>query len=485
MAGSSVARFSLGVGCVLLAFAGCSSSDDGLPGEGSGASGGTGGSGGSGGATTQTTSGPDGDGDGVTDAQDNCPDDPNEDQWDTDLDGQGDACEPQDGTFEHPFIITGTPLPVRYYDARDTHDAPSDAVDTYPGFEQLDESGPEYVYAFRLAEAARVAGTIAFDEPAGTDVDLHLLSAVEPLALVTRGHTAIYGLLEPGTYWLVMDTFVSNGAEQLGPYALELSIRPRALAPSETFNETILAAVDYLWASYRLLGYASAVLTHDIPYGDYGVIEATGGAKTMCVAAVMEVMLTAMSIYAEDTGQASVFDFLPIESWQTLDPDHIKAHIWLGHDLDSWGTADALRHFGMGDNVPFEELHPGSFININRTTGTGHAVVFLSYVDLAGGELPSWDESVVGFKYFSSQGGFDEGAGGLDFRYAVFEEYGDPTMPGKTDRHVIYSTDQRYLNTGEMWSPSRWVVQDYLPPPGAGPASFDPFYFDGQAADAP
>jgi hypothetical protein len=56
-------------------------------------------------------------------------------------------------------------------------------------------------------------------------------------------------------------------------------------------------------------------------------------------------------------------------------------------------------------------------------------------------------------------------------------------MPVKTDRHVIYSTDQNYLNTGEMWSPGHWLAQDYLPPPGAYASSFDPSFFDGRAAE--
>ena len=74
------------------------------------------------------------------------------------------------------------------------------------------------------------------------------------------------------------------------------------------------------------------------------------------VAAVMEVMLVAMQLYAEDTGDRSVWSFLPVESWQTLHSHHIKAHIWVNHSLNSYGTADALVHFGMGETVPFEQL---------------------------------------------------------------------------------------------------------------------------------
>ncbi|MBW2456777.1 MAG: hypothetical protein JRI68_19830, partial [Deltaproteobacteria bacterium] len=267
------------------------------------------------------------------------------------------------------------------------------------------------------------------------------------------------------------------------PYDLALSIRSRQPAAATEFNDFVLAAVDYLWANHRLLGYDSAVLTHDVTYGSYGVVPANGGAKTMCVAAAMEVILTAMNLWAEDRADATVFDFLPKQSWETLASSHIKAHIWVNHTLDSWGTADALAHFGMGVNVPFEELTAGSFINLNRTTGTGHAVVFLSFIDLGGNESASWHPDVVGFKYFSSQGGLAEGAGGLDFRYAIFEEFGSPAMPGKRDLHVIYSENQHLLNTGVMWAPDHWVQADYQPPSGAAVSVFDPITFDGVTAD--
>ncbi|MBI4701922.1 MAG: thrombospondin type 3 repeat-containing protein [Deltaproteobacteria bacterium] len=591
---------------------------DAAPAGPSAASGGAAGAAGSGGAAPGQ---PDGDGDGVTDELDNCPDVPNPDQEDADRDGEGDACELQEGSREHPFIIPADPLLPDYHDGRDTHDAPSDLIDQYPGHEDVDESGPEFyyvvglgertevrasiarpepegtdidvhllsgldpvelvargnyevratlepgvyyfvldtyvqdgephlgsyeipvalgtwhagtaedpllpgedpeqplvlpfffgdsrdthdgvsddfdsypghedidesgpeiVYRFTVGEPARLAATIAFDQPEGTDIDLHLLSSLDGPALVTRGDTAIYALLEPGTYYLVMDTYAKDGAPQLGPYDLVLSIRSRHPPPSARFSQHVLAAVDYLWAQHRLLGYDAAVLTHDVPYGSYGLIKATKPPRTMCVAAVMEVILTAMNIWAEDTGDATLFDFLPKKSWETLDPDHIKAHIWVNESLGAYGTADALAHFGMGENVPFAELEPGSFVNLNRTTGTGHAVVFLSFLDVVGGEHAKWQPGVVGFKYFSSQGGYDAGAGGLDLRYAIFDEYGAPEMPGKRDLHVIYSDSQKTLNTGVMWAPDHWTLQDYVPPAGATPSSFRAGYFTGKMGE--
>ncbi len=368
------------------------------------------------------------------------------------------------GTLADPLAPGGDasaplPLPFAYADARDTRQATSRAFDTYPGLTALDLRGPEQVYRFTVAEPARLAATIAFAEPAGTDVDLLLLSDAAPGALVARGDTALTATLAPGAYTLVVDTKVAGGVEQAGPYELRLSVRARRPAASPRFNDYVLAAVDFLYAEHRLQGYGSAVLTHDIAYGRQGAIAATGGARTMCVAAVMEVLLTAMTFWAEDRGDDRVFDYLPIESWQTLRPSHIKAHLWVNHSLGSGGTADALRNFRMGEVVPFEQLRPGSFVNLNRTNRTGHAVVLLAFVDRQGREHAAWNPDVIGFRYFSAQGGEAVGAGGLDFRVAVFAGNPDPPTRDRLDRGVILSANQRYLNTGEAWSPDRWGTQ--------------------------
>lgn len=437
---------------------------------------------------------PDADADGVADAEDNCPQDPNPEQLDWDADGQGDACAVQDGTPEHPFIVyhEGS-LPAHYVftDKRDTSEATSDTFDSYPP-NDLDESGPEYIYLFHLSRAARVTAEILSPEPSGVDIDVQLLSALDPLELIARSDRGVYAELDPGYYFLSLDSYAGGGTPLAGPYVLDLTVRPIDLADDEIFNHYVLDAVDWLYANYGLLGYDSAALTHDIEYGTYGVVTASAPPRTMCVAAALEVILTAMQLYEQDTGDSSVWDYLPIVSFQRLGSDDLRGHVWVNPDINAGGTSDALRHFGMGMTVPFEQLRPGSFINLNRTTGTGHAVVFLAFIDIDGNESPSWHDGVVGFKYFSSQGGYDAGSGGFDYRYAVFADYGSPTMPGKRDLNIIYSQDQRYLNTGMLYNPSLWLptarVLGIKTRARSGTevmSKFDPVYFDGHTYDDP
>lgn len=396
--------------------------------------------------------GPDGDGDGVPDAQDNCPAQANPSQADYDRDGVGDACTPQDGTVAHPLIISVDDPHFTFVDERDTSTSASDAIDVYPP-STADESGPEIVYVFRVEQPVYFAAEVTKPEPSGVDIDVHLLSSLTPLALIARDNLVVSEALAPGVYYLVLDSY----AGKAGPYTLDVAIRPQSPSASETFNAYILKAVAQIDATYKLLGYDAAALTHDISYGSKGTIKATKPPRTMCVAAVMEVILTAMQIYAQETGDNTVFDFLPLSSWQTLSSSAIRGHLWVNPAFNAGGSADALRHFGMGMTVPFEELAPGSLINLNRQNGTGHAVIFLAFIDITGNESSSWHSDVVGFKYYSSQGGYDAGSGGFDERYAVFSQHGSPTMPYKRDTGVLDSDDQRLLNTGVLYAPSRWL----------------------------
>jgi len=252
--------------------------------------------------------------------------------------------------------------------------------------------------------------------------------------------------------------------------AVSIPLRAEARPAEKYFNAYVLKAIDYLRANYGLLGYdISSILTHDITYATYGVITARHAPLTMCVAAQMEIILTAFEIYARETGDNSVYDYLPKRSFEGLSVTDLEGHIWVNPACNANGTADALINFGMGERRPFENLTPGDFVNINRTTRTGHAVTFLGYIDKAGKILPKYGAAVVGFKYFSSQGHAAAGEGGLDYRDAVFSKFGCPdNMPVKRDCNVIYSADQKMLNTGTMLSPAFWT--HVMPQASAGAA---------------
>ncbi|PIU17618.1 MAG: hypothetical protein COT18_13020 [Elusimicrobia bacterium CG08_land_8_20_14_0_20_59_10] len=298
--------------------------------------------------------------------------------------------------------------------------------------------------------------------------------------LFPSGASAAQGPLDLGNInFSAITAFQSPAARAVAvPYRLDEPDGDRY------FNAYMLKAVSYLYANYGLKGYdISSILTHDIVYHTFGTLTARHPPLTMCVAAQMEVILTAFRLYAEETGDYSVYEYLPKRSFEGLRVTDLKGHIWVNHAFKAYGTADALINFGMGERRLFEDLKPGDFVNINRTTRTGHAVTFLDFINDKGEIQPEYNDTVVGFKYFSSQGRKEEGLGGFDFRYAVFSSFGCPEMPYKRDCNVIYSTDQVYLNTGVMLSPKYWTHVMPAEDPAAGETVFNRSYFNGLTTD--
>ncbi len=226
------------------------------------------------------------------------------------------------------------------------------------------------------------------------------------------------------------------------------------------FNRYILKAIDYIDARYAGLGYdINGALTRPIAFHDQGSIKALRPPRTMCVAAQLEILLIAYQLYYRDSRDTRPFIYLPKRSYERLGKQDLRAHIWVDSKLKSYGTADAFINFGMGERTAFKDLRPGSFININRTNRSGHAVAFIAFIDREGNALPEYDASkVIGFRYYSSQGKYGRGEGGFGYRDAVFSKHGCPTTlkRNKRDCGVIWSEKQSMFTTGSLLAPAHW-----------------------------
>ena len=125
------------------------------------------------------------------------------------------------GTFDAPFAIRALP----FGQLSDTRTSASDVVDRYGCDEEIDESGPEHVYRFDLAEE-RTLRFWAYG-PSGADVDLHLLRSRDR-ECIDRHDELLIRKLEPGRWLLVVDTF--SGDSAAGEYVLTVEqIRGREL----------------------------------------------------------------------------------------------------------------------------------------------------------------------------------------------------------------------------------------------------------------
>jgi hypothetical protein len=119
------------------------------------------------------------------------------------------------GTLDDPLLIDAVP----FSDMRSTADSGSRAFDLYTGCgSSADESGPERIYRFDVAQPMRVRAFVhgRFDD---VDIDVHLLdqSATEA-GCIQRAHRMVEADLVPGTYYFVLDSFVDDGVELSGEY---------------------------------------------------------------------------------------------------------------------------------------------------------------------------------------------------------------------------------------------------------------------------
>lgn len=234
-------------------------------------------------------------------------------------------------------------------------------------------------------------------------------------------------------------------------------------------NKYVLEAVQYLSKHYSNGGYdITLALTHDLPYNQE-IIKAKRPPRSQCVAGMLEVIIHAMEFYARDnpTNREVTYAFLPVRSWSRLRPTDIKSHLWVDPRLNSWGTGDALHAFGIGQRLKFSELKAGDFVNLNRPRisghrkkPSGHAVVFLAYLDEKGGELTEYSSSLVaGMKYFSHQ----ETTNGFGYKHGFFlkkDKWFCPKVSGASvDCGVMITKDQKYLNSGRLYAPTEWDSQ--------------------------
>jgi hypothetical protein len=120
-----------------------------------------------------------------------------------------------DGKKQSPFVIDALP----FHDSRDTKGWPQRLIASYSCAPQTDESGPEYFYRLVLKQPTKIRAMV-FDGD-NVDIDLHLLdSTAAGAGCIARDDREVTASLQPGTYHLVLDTYVKSGVEKAGEYLL-------------------------------------------------------------------------------------------------------------------------------------------------------------------------------------------------------------------------------------------------------------------------
>lgn len=168
------------------------------------------------------------------------------------------APPPPDGTPEDPFAVESFP----YVRDGDTAAAVTAEIDLYSCMDWVDEGGPEEYYRVVLTETGTLKAEVL--EAPGVDVDLHLLTSLtttEGVALdcLARANTAlVVEDLEPGEYWLVIDSYAEGGEVFSGAYklAVELDIWDQW--------QEVDAAPGVLWKKKIYADYAGGVQTINV-----------------------------------------------------------------------------------------------------------------------------------------------------------------------------------------------------------------------------
>jgi hypothetical protein len=163
-----------------------------------------------------------------------------------------DPTDPTDpGTTPATTTTDGCPAGVicvdtfPYVDTSTTTGAVS-SFDSYSCAPSTDESGPEVVYEVQLDEAGFLA-TEVYGLPAGVDVDVHVLDALDPDACVDRGHWAAGALMMPGTYYVVVDSWVDgSGVAYDGDYTVGINVVTRDTFEADGLDPVVLERA--LWA---------------------------------------------------------------------------------------------------------------------------------------------------------------------------------------------------------------------------------------------
>lgn len=124
------------------------------------------------------------------------------------------------GTLDSPYVVAGNP----FVDVRDTSQSSSKALDVYDGCgSTADESGPEVVYEFELATPARIRAIVL--DRGDVDIDVHLLDgSATTSGCLARNDTLIEADLSPGSYHVVLDTYVAGAAPAAGEYLFALLV---------------------------------------------------------------------------------------------------------------------------------------------------------------------------------------------------------------------------------------------------------------------
>jgi hypothetical protein len=182
-------------------------------------------------------------------------------------------------------------------------------------------------------------------------------------------------------------------------------------------------------------------MVHDGAYG--GDVLFDGGGDCFCSGHTLEIFLRAYQLWLEDNGVAEGTPFTcgsHTLGEGAIDPygdeDGVFYQYWQGYGVTSEASsADAFEWAGIGENLyeaDWDDVLPGDYVNLSRSTGSGHAVIFVDWIEEGGAK--------VGLRYYGCNGSGEscpdpddplnsEGNSGPSYNTELFEGSGGTVLP--------------------------------------------------------
>lgn len=123
------------------------------------------------------------------------------------------------GTATNPIGVTSFP----YADSRDTTQSASDILDACGLAPSTSEAGNEYIYEVVVTSPGTL--TVAVQDDAGVDIDVHLYTSMNTDDCVARHDSSFSEPVDCGTYYVVADTY-KGASEYPGPYSITMDLTP-------------------------------------------------------------------------------------------------------------------------------------------------------------------------------------------------------------------------------------------------------------------
>jgi len=171
-----------------------------------------------------------------------------------------------------------------------------------------------------------------------------------------------------------------------------------------------------------------AGVTRDLYYKGQKIASANpnGSQSCYCCGLTFEDFFRGITQLLTDLGKAE-----DINSMSAEDMIYFR-HLWFVQSTWGDGPGVALEHFGIGDRVyDLQDVKKGDYLQFWRTTGSGHSVIFMNWVESAWGDT-------IGIRYWSTQ----TSTNGINFNIEYYDGAG-----GRIDPNIMFFSRMRSPET--------------------------------------